>query len=182
MGKLGRVLGFLVAILTVATDLGCARVNDLGIYCILVRRDPADTDPTDGISSVAVTQGELPNVSGSTSSQRDYISFGSTECEDLVCVRDSTFAEANEEGLSSGTNFPAYGVCSTACSPSNQETCKAADRALDENPATHLSCRRLVLDEETLARIREADPARYEQLFGTNTSPYFCARGTEPSA
>ena len=162
-------------------DFGCAPVNDLGTYCVLVRRDPADTDPSDGISSVPVLQSEIPTVTGDSTSQRDYISFGSTECEDLVCVRDSAFSEANESGLPVGPSEPAYGVCSTSCQQGNNTTCQAADSSIDKNPRTHLTCRRLVLDAATLAHIQETDPARYAQYFGTNTSPYFCARGTEPT-
>jgi hypothetical protein len=161
------------------TELGCRQANDLGTYCILVRRNPAD--PPGTISSIPVRQGELPVTSGPTSSQRDYISFGSTECENLVCVRDATFSEANEPGLSVGANFPAYGVCSRPCTPSAQALCQAADSAIDKNPRTHLSCRQLVLDEATLAHLQQTDPVRYQQYFGTNTSPFFCARGTEPT-
>jgi hypothetical protein len=179
--KLGRVWGWLAVAVLGTTELGCKKLNDLGSYCILVRRDPADTNPSDGISSIPVRQGELPQTTGPTSSQRDYISFGSTECEDLVCVRDSSFSEANESGLPVGPNFPAYGTCSSACSPSAQAGCQSADPAIDKDPRTHLSCRQLVLDDATLAHLRETDPVLYQQYFGTNTSPYFCARGTEPT-
>ena len=181
MPKLQRSLGFLLIAASLVTEVGCKQTNDLGTYCVLVRRDPADTDPSDGISSIPVKQSEIPTVSGDSTDSRDYISFGSTECEDLVCVRDSAFAEASEPGLPVGADQPAYGVCSTACSVDVQSTCTAADSSIDKTARTHLTCRRLVLDDATLARLRQTDPVTYQEYFGTNTSPYFCARGTEPA-
>ena len=181
MPKLQRSLGWLLIAASLATEVGCKQVNDLGTYCVLVKRDPADTNPADGISSIPVTQSEIPQVAGDSADSRDYISFGSTECEDLVCVRDSAFMESTESGLPVGPNQPAYGVCSTACTPTAQSTCTASDSSIDKTAKTHLTCRRLVLDQDTLDRLRETDPVTYQEYFGTNTSPYFCARGTEPA-
>jgi hypothetical protein len=158
---------------------GCKQVNDLGTYCVLVKADPADTDPSDGISSIPVTQSEIPVVTGDSNSKRDYLSFGSAECEDLVCVRDFAFSEANEPGLPVGPSQPAYGICSTACTPTAASTCAPSDTSLQKNDRTKISCRQLVLDQDTLTKLKEEDPVQYQEYFGTNTSPYFCARGTD---
>jgi hypothetical protein len=100
-------------------------------------------------------------------------------CENLFCVRDADFP-------TEGTNpsGPAMGYCSIPCSPntgstpSTQEACPAANPAdNEEGSPTRLTCRRLSLDEETLAAFREADPEGYRRIFGENESPYYCARG-----
>ncbi|MFN0062279.1 MAG: adventurous gliding motility lipoprotein CglC [Myxococcaceae bacterium] len=170
----GRLAVFVLAVLPLS---GCALVTDLGIYCQLVKRNPADTNPADGIDAIAVTQGELPNTGADPESRTDFVSFGATGCENLVCVRNAEFEESVEDGLAIGAGQPAFGVCSVACVPGNADSCRSGDSSVDNDPRKRLTCRALVLDEDTLGRIRQADPERYERYFGNNTSPYFCARG-----
>lgn len=152
---------------------GCQVQTDLGVPCNLVKKDPADTDASDGYSAVNITEGELE-------AGRDYISFGQPFCEDFVCVRDAAYvAPANTQPTD-----PATGYCSRPCeqqagdAPNVNEQCAAADpEAVKLNPALALSCRPLLLDPETITAICNVDRAVCEQYFGENRFSTFCARG-----
>src|SRR4051812_32004863 len=65
-----------------ALSAGCKPATDVGGPCFLTKRD-RNTD-----AGVHIKEGELV---GKVGVNKDFISFRSTECEDLVCVRDSTF-------------------------------------------------------------------------------------------
>ena len=84
---------------------------------------------------------------------KDIISFGGTDCSTRVCVRDARYQTERGDPL-------ARGYCSSTCG-----RCPSG-----------MSCRALLLDEETLMRLQAADPERYKALFGEATRPYFCAR------
>lgn len=134
--------------------------SDVGKRCVLVKRAPADA----GVNSVPVKESEVTQG-------KDFISFGSTECDDYVCVRD--------KDMPMGTNpeADAVGYCSKPCAPANQLGCAVAK----ENQTalfTGATCRPLLLDEETIGTICNVDPATCQQYFGNNRSPYFCARDT----
>lgn len=43
-----------------------------------------------------------------------------------------------------------------------------------------MTCRALLLDQETLEALRAADENAYRQTFGENNSPFFCA-GAPPT-
>jgi len=141
---------------------GCTQINDVGNPCVLVRKDPTDTDPSDGIRSIPIKESEIQGG-------KDFISFGATECEDLVCVRDAN-AEPNPNPDADATGF-----CSKPCLQTSADSCKTGRSDIDEGDQP-FTCRPLLLDEGTLASIRQADPAKYEQYFGDTVSPYFCAR------
>lgn len=154
-------LFFWMALLALLTVLeACRSPNDLGNPCVLVKKNPDG-----GSAPVAIKEGELPDGG------KDFISFGAAICENLVCVRDSTFPKNPDP------NADALGYCSSPCA-ANSGTCASANSANDSNPALRLNCRALVLDELTIAAICAADPAKCYQYFGGTTSPYFCARGT----
>lgn len=140
---------------------GCKETTDLGTPCILVGKDPNNPDAS------------VPLKEGSIKPNRDYISFGALECDDKVCVRDSTFSRP--EGATDDSD--AIGYCSRQCVQNSTIGCPAADPADDNNAARRLSCRALILDETTLAAIRQADPETFRRYFGDTESPYFCARG-----
>lgn len=103
------------------------------------------------------------------SANKDFISFGSTQCEDKVCVRDSAYTEVDDGGF-------AEGYCSRACVQDSTVGCQSYSGALDQEAKTRLSCRPLILDAATLQAIKAKDPAAYQRIFGMTTSPYFCAR------
>jgi hypothetical protein len=137
--------------------MGCKPATDLNQPCQLVKRNP------DGGRPLQITEGEVRNAQGSMSSTKDFISVGSVQCEDLICVRDSDFQS------DAGMNEPASGYCSRACAQNS--ACPSFDEALDTGPNA-LRCRALLLSAETLAAIRgdAGLPGIYDS--------YFCARGT----
>ena len=147
--------------LCLAAVSGCKAQTDLNSECVLVKKDPSDTT---GKRSVAITAGELR-----ANANRDVISFGATECEDLVCVREAGAA------LPAADAEPVKGRCSASCAGPDA-ACRSYDESLDKDPATALVCRKLLLDESVLAAMRQADEATYRKYFGDNSSPYFCAR------
>jgi hypothetical protein len=150
------------ALLGLIVLLAACRIStDLGTLCNMVKRNPDG-----GQGSVPIREAELPDGG------KDFVAFGATECEDLVCVRDSNVPKTGTPGAI------ATGYCSRACSPGN--SCPAANSADDNNPNRKLTCRPLILDEQTLSTLCSNDPAKCNQYFGGTTSPYFCARGTTP--
>lgn len=145
----------------------CGAPTDLNKPCVMVKKDP--NDPS---KSLPITQGDIQS-----NPNRDVISFGSTECEDLVCVHEAG-APLNGAPTDALTGF-----CSRACAQgASANTCASAEENLDKDPVTAFSCRSLLLDEATLGALKQNDPATYKQYFGDTTSPYFCARAPHESA
>jgi hypothetical protein len=139
---------------------GCTN-TDIGDPCVLVKKDPTDTDPSDGTRSIPIKWDEIKDRQ-----QQDFISFGATECEDLVCVLSTGHWPSN---WSNDLNAAAVGECSTQCSGQGaQGACVTGDNSIDSSPDA-FTCRALVLDPEVLAAKRLEDPS-FPQ------SPYFCAR------
>lgn len=148
---------------------GCKVDTDLGIQCPMVKADPNDTDPSNGISSVAITEGDFPDGEP----KGDLISFGAPGCEDLVCVQD--LAHRTWTG---DPSTPLIGYCSKPCVVGSASSCTPqSDTSNDEDPDLKMSCRSLLLDSATMGRLCQADPQKCAQYFGNTTSPYFCARG-----
>ena len=142
-------------------SVACTVQTDLGTTCVLVRKDPNDAKKS------------IPLLEKEIKANRDFISFGATECEDLVCVRDSSFRRPSN----ATDDSQATGYCSRPCVPNSTLGCIAADDADNkEGAANKLSCRALLLDETTLAVIKTTDPATFTRYFGGTTSTYFCAR------
>jgi hypothetical protein len=135
--------------------------TDLNTPCVLVRGGP------DGGAPIALLKSDdiIKN-----SANKDFISFGSTECEDQVCVRDSAYVD------SMPMKPEAYGYCSTYCAEGSTNTCTSQDGNLDRVPTTKLSCRALLLDSATLTALKMTNPDYYAMVFGMTTSPFFCAR------
>lgn len=149
---------------------GCKVTTDLGTPCVLVKRDPTDTDASDGIRSVPIVEGDFD-----TEPAGDLISFGAVECEDLVCVQD---AQLRQTDWKNDPNHALTGYCSTSCVQGSTTGCSPqADATNDTNPDLKMSCRALLLDSATMGRLCQTDPAKCQEYFGNNTSPYFCARG-----
>lgn len=145
---------------------GCRASSDLGAECALVKRDPN----VDG-GRLFVTNGELR-----AGAAKDFVSIGSAECEDLICVRDSDYAPPDGGALN--PNETARGYCSRNCITG--DPCPSSSSELDGNPRTRMTCRPLLLNAATLRAIcagSAADRARCEASLGNSTSPDFCARG-----
>lgn len=136
---------------------GCKAPSDIGKECVLIRADPTDDNASDGIRNIPITEGEI-NVN------QDYVAFGATECEDLVCVRRAGAP------ITGNQDADATGICSKPCIPEADlaEQCPPADDSLK------LSCRALILDEATIAAICQSDPQLCQDTFGDNRSPDFC--------
>ncbi|HEX4803220.1 MAG TPA: adventurous gliding motility lipoprotein CglC [Myxococcaceae bacterium] len=162
-----RLWLFLSLLAALALPSACRVNTDLGRSCQLVKKNP-DGGPT----SVPIVEADLPGAN------KDFISFGATECEELVCVRD---AYVPRTGVATA---PATGYCSRSCVANSTIACPAASPADDTDPARKLSCRALLLDEQTLGAICTNDTGTCQQI-GDTRSPYFCARsnpdgGTTP--
>lgn len=143
----------------------CKVTTDLGTPCTLVKKDPGDD----------TGKRSLPMKESEVTAGKDFISFGAVECEDLVCVRDSSYAP-----LAGTTPLPtddAKGYCSRPCLRCATTGCPAANPDDDSNPLKRLGCRPLILDEATLNSICQTDAEKCKKYFGDTKSPYFCARG-----
>lgn len=149
---------FVFATMALVVLAACETV-DLNTPCTLVRGLP------DGGRAALLESDPIVK----NSANKDFISFGSVECEEKVCVRDSAYTADGGDG-------PARGYCSRACVENSPVGCPSATGALDSDLRTKLSCRALILDEATLAAIKAAKPADYQRIFGMTTSPFFCAR------
>jgi len=145
----GFAVGALVA--------GCRPITDLNADCVLIKKCDGDG----GVCNF--TEGEMQEKTGSS---KDFISFGSTDCDDLTCVRDSSFPKGTD------LTKPAHGYCSKACGASGSACPSDTEQHEKETP---LTCRPLLLDAETLAAIA-SDPTIRDAI-GNVTAPYFCARG-----
>jgi hypothetical protein len=139
--------------------------DDLGSPCVLVRADPTDTDPNDGTRSINILESDLEGLTDT-----DIISFGATECENLVCVR-----PANTP-LGPDRTVGAEGFCSRACAENVADACLTGDAARDNNDP--YACRSLALDAEALAVLRQDHP---ELIPPGVTSPFYCANPLVPT-
>lgn len=131
---------------------GCRPDSPLNVPCTLVKGSDGGIVP---ILEADIKEG----------ANKDFISFGSTECEDFVCVRDANFKRDPD------LTHAAMGYCSRSCLPNSE--CPAHDGADDTNAARKLTCRALLLDADTIAAICVAQPTA---PFCGVRSPYFCAR------
>lgn len=143
----------------------CPPGTDRNRPCQMPRRTDA------GI--VFLTEREVRARTGTASNAtRDFLAFGSLDCDDLLCVRDATYV------TDAGDNDPATGYCSNPCDLG--APCPSYDQKLDERGDTKLSCRALLLDEQTLEAINQDPAAR--SILNNVKSPFFCARGSTPDA
>ncbi len=157
-----------VGVLLGALSVGCRPATDLGKECVLTKRGP-DGGPVD------VMETEIK-----IGLNKDFISFGSAVCEDLVCVRDAQYKRPISDAGVIDPALKAKGYCSRPCIENG--SCPAADPGDDERADKKLTCRALLLDAETLAAICDSDLQTCKTYFGETKSPFFCARGTKTDA
>jgi hypothetical protein len=155
-----------VLLLGAALATGCTEATEVGKPCQLVKK-PSAEEAAAGALTAPVLERDL--VAG-----QDFISFGATDCVDLVCVHDK------DAPTSGNPDAVAIGYCSEACIPGEDSCSKVSGDAV-EGLEARMSCRALLLDQETLNRLRTEDPALYRSTFGDNTNPFFCA-GATPAA
>jgi hypothetical protein len=153
------LLHSLGALLLAATVSGCSEESEIGKPCQLVKA-PTPADAATGARFSPVLYGEL--VDG-----QDFISFGATGCVDLICVHDKNSPVGD-------ASAPAFGYCSAACIPGSDDCSQVAGDAV-EGLEERISCRSLLLDQETLDRLRKEDPDAYRRAFGETVSPFYCA-------
>lgn len=140
---------------------GCEVVTELGKPCALVRR-ATDAELEAG-SDRAVLLKERELTAG-----QDFISFGSLDCEEQVCVRDaSTPAGSDPEAV-------ALGYCSRPCIE-DSNSCEVTNEEVDDALRERMTCRRMMLDDEALNRLKASDPEAYRRMFGTYENSSFCA-------
>ncbi len=155
----------LIVSLAVALLVGCTPATDLGSPCQMVKRDPN----VDG-GRLFIKNSEIK-----VGANKDFISFGATQCENFVCVRDADYP------VPDGGFVPdeiASGYCSDHCAPG--AACPAQNGNDDNDARLRLTCRPLLLDTETLALICNGSPedrAKCKAYFGNTSKPDFCARG-----
>ena len=160
---LARLLFVSFAVITFA---GCKPPSDLGTPCTMVKRDPN----VDG-GRLFVRNKEIK-----VGANKDFISFGSVDCENLVCVRDADFA-VPDGGFD--PEAVAQGYCSNRCAIVG-DICPSVSADDDNDAKRRLTCRPLLLDAETLALICNGsaeDKAKCKAYFGNTSRPEFCARG-----
>jgi hypothetical protein len=143
-------------VLAVVVACSC-RSTDLNRPCTLLRGNP------DGGAALVLLESEVRAAQGRN---KDFITLGTQECDDVVCVRDSDLI------TDAGPGDPAQGYCSRSCL--RGAVCPSYDGALDQGPS-RLNCRPLLLDQQSLRGLDAGD-------LGSVRDPYFCARGTTPDA
>ncbi|WP_241759527.1 adventurous gliding motility lipoprotein CglC [Pyxidicoccus parkwayensis] len=147
---------------------GCEVSSQIGKECTLVRKaTPEEKAQTD--------HDTMPILEKEVAPRQDFISFGAVECEDLICVRDKDFPRATNEDGTINQNAPALGYCSKEC-VEGSKACEVKDTSgVQADLPARMSCRALLLDQDTLDALRSADEAFYRRTFGENNSPFFCA-------
>jgi hypothetical protein len=146
---------------------GCEVVTELGKPCALVRR------ATDAELAAGADRAVLIKESELTAGQ-DFISFGSLDCEEQVCVRDA----ATPAGTN--PNAVALGYCSRPC-VEDSGSCEVTNEEVSDALRERMTCRRMLLDDEALARLKAADPEAYRRTFGNYENASFCAGSLSPS-
>jgi hypothetical protein len=139
---------------------GCEVTTQLGKPCVLVKK-PSAEEQAQGIRSKPVLESEI-------AAQQDFISFGSTDCEDLICVRDAEFPRDPDQ------NAAAQGYCSSECVEGASD-CEVTGSDVATGIKERMTCRSLLLDQVSLERLKKDDPVAYRNTFGETNSPYFCA-------
>lgn len=142
------------------TTAGCTEKTDLGRECTLTRRATATELQAGSDAIVDIRESEI-------SAGQDFLSFGVTGCDDLVCVHDAS------SPLTGTPTASVKGYCTRPCAAG--DACEVTDSAAVPGVAETMACRPLVLDEATLAAIRAADPDFYRANFGESESSAFCA-------
>jgi hypothetical protein len=143
-----------VALLCGLAAGGCNAASDLGSPCLLLRSNP------DGGAPLVVLEGDLPVAPS------DYLSLGSPQCVDQVCVRDAQVPRSGD------TQAPATGYCSRPCAATGAGGCGGG-------AGGGFACRALLLDPSGMAGFCAANSPTCKGL-GADPGALFCARGAAP--
>jgi hypothetical protein len=110
-----------------------------------------------------------------SSRDKDFVAFGATDCDNLVCVRSrcSLPADAPDREAACAKALPTAsptGICSAECI--TNDDCRTG-----EGLTGTYACRSLVLDQKFLEDLRQnLSPQEYEKYFGRIQSAKYCAR------
>lgn len=138
---------------------GCTVPSDIGKPCVLVKKN-------------ASGEGAVPVSPADILFNQDFISFGSVECEDLVCVR-SAGTPLDTSGT--GDSVTVRGYCSKPCNLTSATDCSSTDPDTRPEIKQGMGCRALLLDQVALDTLKRNNPDEYERIFGKNESPNYCA-------
>ncbi|OJH39440.1 hypothetical protein BON30_18230 [Cystobacter ferrugineus] len=141
---------------------GCEVPSDTGKPCVLVKKDPKGTT---GLEAIPVSPNDIRF-------NEDFISFGSVDCEELVCVR-TAGTELKTTG--EGDALQVLGYCSAPCNLDSATDCSVTHPSTVDDVKQTLGCRPLLLDETALSDLKKNDPVTFEEYFGRTESPNFCA-------
>jgi len=137
---------------------GCEVPSEVGKPCLLVKKSTSADRKFDLV------------VPSDVRFDQDFVSFGSQDCEDLICVRN-----ANSE-VKVAEDGSVLGYCSRACAEGGADTiCAVNHPDADATVKATMGCRSLLLDQQALNDLRRENPAEYRSTFGENNSPFFCA-------
>lgn len=140
---------------------GCEVVTELGKPCALVRKATDAELQAGSEPAVFIKESEL-------TAGQDFISFGSLDCEEQVCVRDA------DTPLGTNPNAVALGYCSRPC-VEESNSCEVTNEEVDDALRERMTCRRMMLDDEALNRLKQADPEAFRRMFGGYETSTFCA-------
>jgi hypothetical protein len=121
---------------------GCEVPSELGKPCVLVKGSQSG-------------QGSEPVTLSDLQPGQDFISFGSLDCEDLICVLDGKSERVTTN------DGRVQGYCSKACVPTQANSCTITDPSVSADLRGRMACRALLLDQQALDELRRRDPARY---------------------
>nr|WP_275583578.1 adventurous gliding motility lipoprotein CglC [Archangium primigenium] len=143
---------------------GCEVPSEVGKPCLLVKKSSSPDRKFD------------PVVPADVQLDQDFVSFGSQDCEDLICVRS---AGPTLETTPEGDIVRVLGYCSKACAGEGAaSTCAVNHPDAKPEVKANMACQSLLLDQQALNDFRTSDPVGYRATFGENVSPYFCAAST----
>lgn len=151
--------------------IGCTD-TDIGAPCKIHKDRPDPTLP--GCSDVKVDEARTrpecfrPTIEDlRAGGDKDFISFGAAECDNLTCLRSRDDTLTKEERAPASEGSPT-GYCSGECI--NDQDCKT-------DGDTKYACRALVFDDEFIHYLQDTlSPEEYSRYLGRMQNSKFCAR------
>lgn len=143
----------LFCLLPVLALFACQGERDLGQTCKMTRSSATEGEPPEQIPVDRVANPDL-----------DYVSLGSAECEDLVCVRTAGSQNPEPEGDKARGYCTAPCIENTDCQPDF------------EGRQGALQCARMLLDQKYLDELKATSPETYERVFGSGASSKYCVK------
>jgi len=150
----------LLAVAVAVATSGCKTKTDLGQPCKMTR-PPAAGQTCSGQTTCPIDPKDIADP------KLDYVALGSAECDDLVCLRSA--GSENPEPPAGETGV-AYGYCTASCI--DAQNCEY-DYNGNKNA---LSCERLLLSSDFLAKLQQQNPQTFAAVFGSGASSKYCIK------